>query len=77
MSNPKNPKRIVWGVLLFAAGLMMFITIPARVREIQESGQYIFGLRFGLYFISVILMVGGGRKLYDHIQDTKKDGDES
>lgn len=77
MSDPKQSLRIVWGVLLFIAGFSMLVTIPGRVREIQEAGQYIFGLRFGLYVVSVLLMVGGGKKIYDFTKDSKKNDNES
>ena len=77
MSDPKQSLRIAWGVLLFVAGFGMFTTIPGRVREIQEAGQYIFGLRFGLYVVSVLLMIGGGKKIYDFTRGSKKNDKES
>lgn len=76
MSDHKNTLRFIWGILLFAAGLSMFFTIPSRVREIQEAGRYIYGLKFGLYFISVFLMVGGGKKIYDHTKRSNNSGIE-
>lgn len=78
MSDQKKTIQIIWGVLLFAAGLVMFITIPGKVRAYQDAGQYIFGLRFGLYFVSVFLMVGGGKKIFDYTKGTpKNDNGES
>lgn len=77
MSDSKHSLHIVWGVLLFIAGFGMFVTIPGRIREIQEAGQYIFGLRFGLYVVSVLLMIGGGKKIYDFTRGSKKNDTES
>ncbi|MBU1170002.1 MAG: hypothetical protein KKD44_10610 [Proteobacteria bacterium] len=78
MSGPGQKKtlQLIWAFLLFGAGLAMFITIPGRVREIQEAGRYIFGLKFGLYVISVFLMIGGGKKIYDHRNSSEKSGSE-
>lgn len=72
MVDHKKTLHLIWGVLLFLAGAAMFFTIPGRVREIEEAGRYIFGLRFGLYFMSVFLMVGGGKKIVDYIRYAKK-----
>lgn len=76
MAKPKSPFQIMLGVLLLVLGIMMFITIPGRVREIQDAGKYIFGLRFGLYFVSVFMMVGGCRKIYEYTLATKNKDDE-
>ncbi|GAB6095542.1 hypothetical protein JCM14469_17940 [Desulfatiferula olefinivorans] len=77
MADHTHIRRLIWGILLFAAGFLMFVTIPGRVREIQDAGRYIPGLRFGFYVISVFLMIGGGRKIYEHTRKTGKDDPES
>jgi hypothetical protein len=68
MADHTRIRHLIWGILLFVAGFLMFVTIPERVREIQDAGRYISGLRFGFYVISVFLMIGGGKKIYDHIR---------
>lgn len=65
MSDPKVNLKKVWGVLLFAAGLGMFFTIPERVLEFQAQGRFFYGMKPALYLISVLLMVGGGKKIFD------------
>lgn len=63
MSDPKVNLRKVWGVLLFTAGIGMFFTIPEKVLEFQTQGRYFYGMKPALYLISVLLMVGGGKKI--------------
>lgn len=72
MADHTHIRRLIWGILLFVAGFLMFVTIPERVREIQDAGRYIPGLRFGFYVISVFLMIGGGKKIYDHTRGASK-----
>lgn len=78
MSDSKKRFHIIWGIALLVVGFLMFITIPGRVKQIQEAGKYIFGLRFGLYFISVFLIVGGAKKIVDYTKSSQnKDDGES
>lgn len=77
MSERKPIVQKIWGVLLFMVGLAMFVTIPERVREIQEAGRYISGLKFGFYFISVFLMAGGAKKIYENYLKKNDSSDNS
>jgi peptidoglycan/LPS O-acetylase OafA/YrhL len=68
MSDPKANLRKIWGFLLFAAGFGMFFTIPQRVMEFQAKGKYFFGMEAVLYLISVLLIVGGGKKIFQKMK---------
>lgn len=59
--------QLIWGGLLFAAGLGMFIRIPQVMPRIEQMGQFAAispFIRFCLYLIGVMLIGGGGKKLY-------------
>ena len=68
MSDKYKTLRIIWGVLLSSAGLGMFLTIPAKVHEFQEKGRYFFGLKFMFYLISVLLVMGGVKKIVENLK---------
>jgi hypothetical protein len=63
MSGRQKPLQMIWGVLLFLAGIGMFFTIPEKILEFRARGMDFFGLKFMLYLISVLLIVGGVKKL--------------
>ena len=77
MSDTKKTRHMIWGFILFITGVAMFMLIPERVREIKEAGHYIFGLRFGLYVVSVLLIIGGGQKLYKFTKNPQKNNSDS
>jgi hypothetical protein len=59
--------QLVWGGLLVAAGAGMFIRIPQVMPRIEQIGQFAAispFIRFCLYLMGVILIGGGGKKLY-------------
>ncbi len=59
--------QLIWGIALTGAGVMMFIYIPQKLAEIrQHFSSGIFFLRFCLYMISILLIVGGVKKIYNH-----------
>ncbi|MFA6011434.1 MAG: hypothetical protein WC799_15720 [Desulfobacteraceae bacterium] len=77
MSGPKVSLKKVWGVLLFAAGIGMLFTIPERVLEFQAQGRYFYGMKPALYLISVLLVVGGGKKIFDKSKINAASDDET
>ena len=73
MSDPKLILRKVWGVLLFIAGFAMFVTIPDRILDFQSQGKYFFGMKYVLYLISALLIVGGAKKMVQKNTGEKKE----
>ena len=59
----------VWGLLLLVTGFVMFVTIPSKVRQIQEirdlSSGSLLMLKGCFYIISVLLIGGGFQKFRD------------
>lgn len=59
--------QIIWGGLLLAAGLGMFIRIPQVMPRIESMEQFASispFIRFCLYLMGILLVGGGGKKLY-------------
>ena len=65
--------QLIWGIALTCAGVGMFLKIPQKMTEIrQDFSSGIFFFHFGLYMISVLLIVGGGKKIYNHFFGMKR-----
>jgi len=65
--------QLIWGFVLISAGIMMFIHIPQKLAEIrQHFSSGIFFLRFCFYMISILLVFGGIKKIYDHFSDMER-----
>ena len=76
MEDKKNKFQFVWGILLVSSGIGVFFRIPQimpTIREIEHFTRYIFFIYFCFYLIGILLIVGGGRKIYDHLK--RSDGE--
>ena len=61
--------QMIWGVILVMAGLGVFYRIPQvmpRIEQIETFANVISLIRFCFYFLGVLLVYGGGRKLYEN-----------
>jgi len=73
MATKETLVQLIWGIALISTGIMMFIYIPQKLDEIrQHFSSGIFFLRFCLYMISILLMIGGGKKIYNHFFGMKR-----
>ncbi|MBU3981446.1 MAG: hypothetical protein KKG97_09050 [Proteobacteria bacterium] len=73
MAKNKNIQ-FVWGVVLVMAGIGVFFRIPQVMPEIQKIEHFssaIFFIRFFFYFLGVLLIGGGAKKIYDNYQKSK------
>ena len=60
---------MIWGGLLVLAGLGVFYRIPQVMPRIAQMDAFANALpliRFCFYFLGVLLVYGGGRKLYEN-----------
>ena len=67
--NTKATLQLVWGFLLVMAGVGLLFRIPQvipQIRQIQSLDAALPFIYFCLYFMAVILIGGGARKLYIH-----------
>ncbi len=68
MSDKKKIIQRIWGIVLLFTGGGMFFAIPGKISAIQAAGSYSKGsilfLQVCFYIISIILVMGGGKKIY-------------
>ena len=60
---------MMWGTLLLLAGLGVFVMTPQKMREIEKIehfSSYIPFVWFCFYFMGVLLVGGGIKKIYQH-----------
>ncbi|RLB81147.1 MAG: hypothetical protein DRH17_10015 [Deltaproteobacteria bacterium] len=58
--DQRNLAQSIWGILLIAMGVLLFVKKPYALRLSPESAF----LTFARYFIAVFLIGGGAKKLY-------------
>ena len=75
MAKNNRNIQIVWGVILVMAGIGVFFRIPQVMPEIQKIEHFssaIFFIRFCFYFLGVLLIGGGAKKIYDNYRSPIK-----
>ena len=73
MANKKNKLQLIWGVLLLLAGIGVFFRIPQvmpEIKKIEHFAAYMPFIYFCFYLIGILLVVGGGKKVYHHLQQS-------
>ncbi len=76
MSDKKSNFQVVWGIALVMMGIMVFFRIPQLIPEIKQIGTFsssIGFIRFCFYFMAVMLVAGGGKKLYRQFTGPKRE----
>jgi cobalamin biosynthesis protein CobD/CbiB len=72
MENKQKSKlQLIWGILLLVAGIGIFFRIPQimpEIKKIEHFTPYIIFIYFCFYLIGVLLVVGGGRKVYTYLK---------
>ena len=72
MAKNKNIQ-IVWGVVLVLAGIGVFFRIPQvmpKIEKIEQFSSVLFLIRFCFYFLGVLLIGGGAKKIYDNYRSS-------
>lgn len=65
----KRTIQIIWGALLATAGIGVFYRIPQvmpKVEAIAFFAQAPGVVKFCFYVLGVLLIYGGGKKIYDN-----------
>jgi len=78
MTKNKTVIQIVWGIALVLAGIGVFFRIPQvmpRIEQIEQFSSIMFFIRFCFYFLGVLLIGGGAKKIYDNYRGSSKDLD--
>ena len=73
MADKKNTLQLIWGTLLVLAGIGVFFRIPQlmpKIKKIEQFSWYMFiyFIYFCFYLVGILLIVGGGRKIYNHFK---------
>jgi cobalamin biosynthesis protein CobD/CbiB len=71
----KNTLQLIWGILLLLAGIGVFFKIPqkmSQIKEIEQFASYIYFIYFCFYLLAILLIVGGGRKIYNHFKKSNQ-----
>ena len=69
MGKKRSTVQFVWGIALTLAGIGMFYRIPQVMPKIEVMDQFsslTVYIRFCFYFIGIVLICGGLKKVYDH-----------
>lgn len=69
MAKNKTVVQIVWGIALVLVGIGVFFRIPQvmpRIEQIEQFSSIMFFIRFCFYFLGVLLIGGGVKKIYDN-----------
>ena len=75
MSDKKSNFQVVWGIALVSMGVMVLFRIPQvmpRIEQIETFSSSIGFIKFCFYFMAVMLIAGGGKKLYRQFTDQAK-----
>ncbi len=75
MAKNKTVVHIVWGIVLVLAGIGVFFRIPQvipKIEQIEQFSSVIFFIRFCFYFLGVLLIGGGAKKIYDNYRPSEK-----
>jgi len=78
MPDKKNNFQVVWGIALVTMGIMFLFRIPQVMPNIEriETFSSVMGfIKFCLYFMAVMLVAGGGKKLYRQFTSGKNDAE--
>jgi cobalamin biosynthesis protein CobD/CbiB len=76
MEDKKNKFQFIWGVLLVLAGVGVFFRIPQLmpgIKKIEQFASFIYFIYFCFYLLAILLIAGGGRKVYIYLRQTNEE----
>jgi hypothetical protein len=76
MDKSKIHFQLVWGSLLVMAGIGVFFRIPQvmpKIKTIEYFSSAIWFIYLCFYLLGALLILGGGRKIYENYRKLKGD----
>ncbi|MGD9133632.1 MAG: hypothetical protein PVF78_08310 [Desulfobacterales bacterium] len=76
MAKKKSTVQLIWGILLLLAGVGVLFRIPQvmpEIKKIEHFAPYMLFIYFCFYLLAVLLIAGGGKKIYHYIKQSKPD----
>lgn len=73
MADKKNTLQLIWGILLLIAGIGVFFRIPQvmpEIKKIEQFASYIYFIYFCFYLLAILLVIGGGKKVYIYFKQS-------
>jgi cobalamin biosynthesis protein CobD/CbiB len=73
LAEKKNTLQFIWGILLLLAGVGVFFRIPQvmpEIKKIEHFAPYMGFIYFCFYMLGVLLIVGGGKKVYAYLRQS-------
>ena len=74
MDKNKIRLQLVWGSLLVLAGIGVFFRIPQvmpKIKTIEYFSSAIWFIYLCFYLLGALLILGGGRKIYENYRKLK------
>ena len=74
MDKNKIHLQLVWGSLLVLAGIGVFFRIPQvmpKIKTIEYFSSAIWFIYLCFYLLGALLILGGGRKIYENYRKLK------
>jgi uncharacterized membrane protein YidH (DUF202 family) len=75
MDKSKAIFQAIWGVLLLLMGVLLFFQVPQvmeRIAQIEYYASIKWIIRIIVYVIAVILIGGGGKKIFENYKHLTK-----
>jgi cobalamin biosynthesis protein CobD/CbiB len=76
VADKKNTLQLIWGILLLFAGVGVFFRIPQvmpEIKKIEHFAPYMLFIYFCFYLLGILLIVGGGKKVYRYTKQPKQE----
>lgn len=67
----KSKFQLIWGILLLLAGIGVFFRIPQvmpEIKKIEQFASFIYFIYFCFYLLAILLIAGGGKKVYTYLK---------
>ncbi|OQY05103.1 MAG: hypothetical protein B6I22_08035 [Desulfobacteraceae bacterium 4572_123] len=67
MAANRDKAQLIWGIVLALAGIGVFFRIPQvmpRIEQIPHFSSVTIFIRFCFYLMGVMLIGGGGKKIF-------------